>query len=33
MIAMMVGILVMAVVVILGAVHLAIRDDDDKDLR
>ena len=29
MIPLMVGILVMAVIVILGAVHLAIKDDDE----
>ena len=33
MIALMVGIVLLAVIVILGAVHLAIKDEDDEDLK
>ena len=33
MIALMVGILAIAVIVILGAVHLAIMDENDEDLK
>lgn len=33
MIIIMVGIVLLAVIVILGAVHLAIKDEDDDDLK
>ena len=33
MILLMIGIVLLAVIVILGAVHLAIRDEDDEDLK
>ena len=33
MIALMLGIVAIAVIVILGAVHIAIKDEDDEDLR
>ena len=33
MILIMVGIVLLAVIVILGAVHLAIKDEDDEDLK
>ena len=33
MIPLMIGMVVLAVIVIFGAVHLAIRDEDDEDLK
>ena len=33
MIPLMIGIIVLAVIVIFGAVHLAIKDEDDEDLK
>lgn len=33
MIPLMVGIVLLAVIVIIGAVHLAIMDEDDEDLK
>lgn len=33
MILIIIGIVLLAVIVIFGAVHLAIRDEDDEDLK